>query len=199
MSGVATRRPVKPSDNPFRSTAVDALNYHAAGGESLEQIEAQLSGLNYRAAILGPHGHGKSTLMRHLVGRPLPTNIRSSITIQVAADGTNTAAVRVALTQPADVLLWIDGYDLLSARLRWALRRRPYVVVTSHRKTALPTLICRETSPMLLGQLIDRLSPAVRFMIDETQLNDLNAEHHGNVRDALRELYDRCAAGEFKV
>jgi len=51
----------------------------------------------------------------------------------------------------------------------------------------LPTLIECTTSPALLDRIVHRLAPdtdAVRTP------NDLFARHHGNLREALRELYD---------
>ena len=96
-------------------------------------------------------------------------------------------------------VLFLDGYDLMSVRMRSALWRRRWVVVTSHHKTALPTLLRCETDPELLGGLIQELSPAVRGAVDDAELRSLYARCGGNIRDALREMYDRVADGEFAL
>jgi hypothetical protein len=95
-------------------------------------------------------------------------------------------------------LLAIDGYDRLRAAERWRLRRRRGpTLVTSHTATGLPLLRRCETTPALLGQIIDELSPAVRAALPDAEVEALHARHRGDVRLALREMYDRAGAGEF--
>jgi len=190
--------PVKPSENPFRSARVDALAYRLTGlgvsvSAGLEHLEPRLRQTQFRGAIVGPHGHGKSTLMRQLLKLQTPPDIGQPFFIQVKADGSNTVQVREHLKRPTGLLL-LDGYDLMSVRMRSALWRRRHVVVTSHFKTALPTLHRCETSAALLGELIGELSPATRQSMDEGQLAALFDKHQGNLRDALREMYDRAAS-----
>ncbi|MBB6428962.1 hypothetical protein [Algisphaera agarilytica] len=189
---------VSPRDNPFRSGCVDALEYASPTGESFEQIVTRVRNAGFRGALVGPHGHGKSTLMQALAELDPPADAEHHDIIQIMPDGTNMHAVKHALGSDAD-RLFVDGYDLLPWRLRWKLARRPGVLVTSHRETKLPTLLRCETTPALLEGLVERLSPEVCGALGHEAIMELHARHGGNIRNALRELYDRVAVGEFPL
>jgi hypothetical protein len=97
----------------------------------------------------------------------------------------------LAATTPRDVLLF-DGAEQLSWlgwwRFRRAAKRAGGLVITSHRAGMLPTLIQCETDADLLGGIVRDLAPGGA---DDSA--GLFARHRGNVREALRELYDRYA------
>lgn len=189
---------VKPSDNPFRSKCVDALGYTSPSGEPWAEIESRIRAAGFRGALVGPHGHGKSTLMLRLAKLDPPAGHEQHDVIQVMPNGSNLREVKLAIAIHEGRLM-IDGYDLLPWQTRAALRKRREVIVTSHRETRLPTLVRCQTTPQLLGELVGRLSPAVREALGEEALTSLHIRHAGNVRDALRELYDRVAVGEFQL
>jgi hypothetical protein len=68
-------------------------------------------------------------------------------------------------------------------------RRAGGLVLTSHRRGLLPTLLECGTTPELLAALVGELlneSPEAH----ETHARRLHLKHRGNLRDALRELYD---------
>ncbi|MEL7087790.1 MAG: hypothetical protein AAGL98_05010 [Planctomycetota bacterium] len=204
MNPSATPPRVRPRDNPFRSACVDALDFvpiDADGGWSA--IGRRLHKLGFRGAVIGPHGHGKTTVLQRLADHvTLPGTARggrvSPRWIQVRpGDPGRVAELRHAVAEH-DTLLMVDGYDLLGPVDRWAVRRRRRpVLVTSHGRTLLPTLLQCRTSPELLGRLIDRLSPTIHGRLDPPQIAALHRRHRGNLRDAFRELYDRVADGEF--
>lgn len=198
MTATPAHRPVKPSENPFRSGCVDALGYVSPSGEPWTEIESRVRATGFRGAIVGPHGHGKSTLMFRLAKLDPPAGHEEHGVIQVMPDGSNLRQVKHAIATHKGYL-FIDGYDLLPWRTRAALRKRREVIMTSHRETRLPTLVRCETTPGLLDDLVGRLSPNVREALGENDLMLLHARHAGNVRDALRELYDRVAVGEFQL
>jgi hypothetical protein len=64
-------------------------------------------------------------------------------------------------------------------------------LITSHREGLLPTLIkCRTTSALLqavVDELVDHHAAATQ------ELEALFLRHDGNIREALRELYDSYA------
>jgi ABC-type glutathione transport system ATPase component len=152
-------------DNPFASHCVLGERYRLDDAGWARLIE-RLEALHWRGAIVGPHGSGKTTLLEDLGAR-------------LTAMGRN------------DVVL-VDEADRLSA-LQWIrLRMRaPRLVVTTHREGRLPLLHRCETSAELLRELTESLGQPLE--IEESAR--LHAAHRGNVRDALRDLYDRwgCA------
>jgi hypothetical protein len=68
------------------------------------------------------------------------------------------------------------------------------VVITSHRPGLLPTLIHCSTSPELLLGIVETLLGEP--LTCKRRVTELFGKHHGNLRDALREMYDIWAADE---
>ena len=154
-----------PVSNPFATRFIgpDMAEFLIFGDRSPATLLARFEELGGRAAILGPHGVGKSTLLTALArafadqGRtvarwslraetndPAPWEFRES-----------TAASSSAVIAKNRVLL-LDGYEQLSycarRRVRQQARRAGWqLLVTAHRRTMLPTLI--------------RLTPDVAFAI----------------------------------
>ena len=130
-----------------------------------DALLSRLAALSYRAAIIGPEGSGKTTLLEDL-------------------------GVRLAASGVSDVAL-VDGADLLGAR-EWrrlqAQRRR--LIVTSHRAGLLPTLIACSTTPELLADIARDLAGN---SLEPRRVQELFRRHGGNVREALRELYESYA------
>jgi len=205
VSGVGKNGRIKPSDNPFRSGCVDGLAYQPVRS-SWNEIERRLEQCRFRGAIVGPHGHGKSTLMEQIGQRFASRANRQAgyrdgnyYYFPIKPDAEQLAMLRAAIREYPRLLL-IDGYDLLGwrDRMRVVFRGKP-TLVTSHQRTPLATLLICRTTPTLLGELIGRLSPEVRGLLGDEQVAELHERHAGNVRDALRELYDRAAVGEFQI
>lgn len=201
-----TSKRVKPGENPFRSGRVDALEYRPVGS-SWEKIEKRLADCRFRGALVGPHGHGKSTLMWQ-IGQRYASRANQLAGVEDGGfsyfqikpeDREQPAALRAAIREYPRLLL-IDGYDMLSwrDRVRVVFRAKP-TLVTSHRRTPLATLLVCRTTPGLLGDLVERLSPEVRGLLGDKHIAELHEGHGGNVRNALRELYDLVAAGEFHI
>lgn len=183
----------RPEDNPFRSGCIDALAFEPPGFDGgWAGLARRLRASGYRAAIVGPHGHGKSTLLRSLHAQGLwPANMPPTV-VQVRPGKPVPELLRDPRQAPRDVL--IDGYDLLPWWLRHRWRLRPgRLVVTSHRRTLLPTLLRCQTTPTLLTHLLMRLSPAVATQMSASDVAALHAAHRGNVREVFRALYDAVA------
>ena len=90
----------------------------------------------------------------------------------------------------------LDGAEqpgVLSWRLfRWHARRAGGLLITTHRAGRLPTLHRCATTPALLRELVAALGEN----IDDAEAARLHARHGGNLREALRELYDRHGGAE---
>lgn len=192
---------MRARDNPFRTDRVLTIRYRPQG-ITWDGLMARLAALGHRAAIVGPHGSGKTTLLEDLAPR-------------LTARGLGAKWLRLSLAQRAfprgflrqflaglgerDVILF-DGADLMG-RLAWRRverrsRRAAGLVVTGHRRILLPTLAECSTTPELLEDIARRLlgEAALPWLGDTTRA--LFARHRGNLRDALRELYDLCARAE---
>ncbi len=87
----------------------------------------------------------------------------------------------------------MDGAEQLDPLAWWTLRLRSRaaagMIVTSHRPGLLPTLHECRTTPELLAGIVADLVGAAR----EAEIGELFARHGGDLRLALRELYDRSS------
>ena len=185
---------MRAKDNPFNTDSVLGVRYRLRG-RTREELLARLDGLGYRAAIVGPHGAGKTTLLEDL--EPHLTSLGFSL-IRLRLDEETRRFERAFLKSlfrdlsERDVLLF-DGAEQMG-RLAWmTFKRRTKkaagLIITSHERGRLPTLIECQTSPELLHEIIIELTGdgggARRGAAER-----LHAKHRGNLRDALREMYD---------
>jgi len=185
---------MKARENPFRSERLDALRYRL-GESEWERMLERLDTLGGRGALVGPQGTGKSTMLREVGGR---LEARGIDVLRIRLDDEMpTIAARVwrRLVATRSFVL-LDGAERLSApawlALRLATARAAGLVVTTHGPGRLPTLHeCRTSTNLLAGLVAELLGPNA---LPHDELVSLFAEHGGNIRDALRALYDRHAA-----
>jgi hypothetical protein len=192
---------MRARENPFAAERVLSIRYELADGD-LGTLIARLAHLRYRAAIVGRHGSGKTTLLEDLE----PPLARAGFRIRhLRLDADHRAFPRGFLAQwaaslDARDLVCVDGAEQLDARqwmmFRWRTRHAGGLLITSHRRGWLPTLIECTTSPELLAGIVRRLAPEPSGVRTPTAA-DLFARHRGNLREALRELYDVYAARVF--
>jgi hypothetical protein len=191
---------VRARDNPFRSDRVLAVRYRLLQG-TWEGLFARLEALGFRAAIVGPKGSGKTTLLEDLkpslLARGLSVRELRLDTESPCFDPEFLEEFFASLTRREVVLF--DGAEQLS-RVEWArfdrrTRGAGGLLITSHRPGLLPTLLESTTTPELLAGLVDQIL-GDRAMELRPLLPRLFEQHDGNVREALRELYDRFAAVE---
>jgi hypothetical protein len=183
---------MRAADNPFTVQKVQRIRYRLSD-QAWEGLQERLARLRYRAAIVGPHGRGKTTLLEDLAPRLEALGFRIRSMMLHTGNRLLTREQKEILFRhlsPLD-LLCVDGAEQLS-RIAWlALLARSQsaggLVVTSHRPGLLPTLLECETSPELLEGIVRDL---VGLEADGLQIQELFARHDGNVREALREMYD---------
>jgi molybdopterin-guanine dinucleotide biosynthesis protein len=175
-------------DNPFRSERIGALAFRYPPGCDQHSLLGRLAAFGHRAAIVGPAGSGKTTLSRDLE-RALGRDYRIWRVTQRHGDRRLTRHLPqldvedYVVLDGAEQLAWVEVQTL-----RWQARGAGGLLMLSHRPVGLPTLLATATSQALLDDLIAELVPGRRDIAAAL------AHHGGNVRAALRALYDECAA-----
>lgn len=185
---------MRARDNPFATVHLHRLSYRFQGA-SWDELLDRLQRLGWRAAIVGPHGSGKTTLLEALAE-------------QLRQRGFETCRLRLSEAHPrfapgecdnflrdlhAGRIVLLDGAEQMG---HWAWRRFERhtrdgggLIITTHRPGRLPTLLTCETTPDLLGDVVRELLPNAPALSVATT-RDLFFRHGGNLREALRELYD---------
>ncbi|MEI8379807.1 MAG: hypothetical protein WCJ09_06745 [Planctomycetota bacterium] len=212
---------MRARDNPFSVSRVLELRYkfHSQADQGWTSLLSRLEGLRYRAAIIGPHGSGKTTLLEDLGSRLVEQGFRTHpvfLNRQERAYPHDFVARTVGKLSSRDIVL-LDGCEQLGLpdwwRFHWQMRHAGGLVVTTHRAGRLPVLWRCQTNPELLFELVRRLIDSHRFdnPVDNfdgntppefpavptlTETHQLFQYHRGNLRDALRELYDRAAMAQ---
>ena len=181
--------------NPFRTECLHRLPFlpHPAAENS---VFAALEQSGWTGGIVGPHGSGKTTLLLRLQEMMQAKKIHAEF-FQCLEQEPSLSSMdwkRISDKPPGTVLL-LDGADLVSrrawGRLRSLARSGLGLITTSHHDLrGCPTVYTTDPSPERLADLIRHLHPRI---LDEANPETLYAKHEGNIRDALRELYDRCA------
>jgi hypothetical protein len=182
---------MRARENPFRSDRLLGLRYRLSETEWEVLIE-RLAALGNRAAIVGPRGSGKTTLLRDLAER---LAVRHTVLNIRLNDVTPSIPWRTWRMLGDHDYVLLDGAERLgpSAWLAFsaATRNSSGVVITTHAPGRLPTLRECATSPELLAALVEELLGERPDWLDETALFE---RHRGNLRDALRALYDVFAS-----
>jgi energy-coupling factor transporter ATP-binding protein EcfA2 len=189
---------VRARDNPFRSDRVLSLRYRLETG-TWKELLARFDALGRRAAIVGPEGSGKTTLLEDLAPlfRERGCRVRDLRLDRETPSFQDTFLREFSASLgPRDVILF-DGAEQLGRRAWAHFERRSRVagglLATLHRPGRLPTLLETRTSPELLeglvGQILGDRLDGVRSLTSR-----LYERHGGNLREALRELYDHYAA-----
>jgi energy-coupling factor transporter ATP-binding protein EcfA2 len=190
--------------NPFRSERIESLSYRGQDISPAVILERCRSRHHGRGALTGPKGSGKTTLLLEIAETlcaqgTAPLRIR----LDESCRRVDWRTLRQELRVPPPPPLLLDGAEQLGLpawwRLRWLARRVPLLIVTTHRPGRLPTLLRHRTTPGLLaalvGELLDETETA-NAMPSTRDLEILFEHHGGDIRQCLRELYDRAARFE---
>jgi hypothetical protein len=147
---------MKACDNPFSACRIDNISYRPLD-TSIEQLLEKLSALNYRAAIIGEHGRGKTTLLETLKDRLKNNgfNIKSIFINDTSPLTRQKRTDFLKILKPND-LVFVDGADRLNIFTWRRFKFRIFqlncgLVITSHKAGMLPTLIeCSTTCDMFI-------------------------------------------------
>lgn len=177
-------------ENPYATEHILRLRFRPQHMEWTDLYE-RLATLRYRAAIVGPEGSGKTTLLEDLVPH-LRTRGFAIRWLWLNLQERRPEEAFWRQTLGAGDALLVDGAEVLSRpdwwRLRRHARRAGAFLLTLHRPGRLPTLLNTGTTADLLSELVAELGQEISA--EETA--DLWAQTGGNLREALRMLYDRA-------
>ena len=193
---------MRACDNPFRVQRLSRLAYRLDGA-TWDALLARFAALDRRAALVGPEGRGKSTLLFELGARLERQGFRLRLATLRRGERRLASSDWERLFGGASErdLILVDGAQELAPRewrrVREASRRAGGLLITSHRAGMLPTLHECRTTPELLGELMAELLDGATA--PDVALASLAAarsrfdRHGGNLRDALLAAYDECA------
>ncbi len=161
---------------------------------NLEKLLTAIDQLGSSAAIRGPHGTGKSTLLVALAEILADRGERVRC-LRIRRPGGAWLVTGALRRMPPGGILCLDSWDELGnlARLLVTLQARlrgVRLLVTSHRTGLLPTLVRTRGTPAVLAGIVRRL-PGEAGLLNEADLAAAFARHHGNLRESLASLYDR--------
>lgn len=184
---------MQAKDNPFRVERLHEIPF-LFESDDLQTVIDRLKGLSFRAAIVGPHGCGKTTLLQQLVSA-LKRDGHSLSLLQLHDDPRSVNRIRIdewlGSAQTEEILI-LDGAGLLShwdwRRIKRKSQRHAGLIITAHKPGRLPTLIECQPRFEVLKTIVKQLAP--QRPVDGDRLATLYQKYVGNVRDCLRELYD---------
>jgi len=182
------------ADNPFRAQSFHALPYRGGEGFNLDVLASRFWVQGGRGALVGPHGHGKTTLLRDF-GETLAASGLLCVPLNLNTTQRRIPADFYKQLDTASVIL-LDGAEQLSPLawrvFLWRTRRVRGLVVTTHNAGRLPLLHDCNTSEELMGELLRELAPieAESFTLHAKQLY---REHGGNLREVWFGLYNAYA------
>ena len=186
--------------NPFAARYVASMRLASrdANGHrrDLRPLAALLARGGRGGAIVGPHGSGKSTLLGQLADH-IEASSSKVLRLRLRAHGDAAAIVMSIARAPRGSVVCVDGWERLGWMVAIALvaarLRRATLVVTSHRRGYLPTLVECRTSIALLEAIVADLPVHHLWFGQGIAQGDLAASFlaaGGDVRVALFMLYD---------
>lgn len=200
------------ASNPFstRFVAPGAVEYFFQEGISAKSIIDKLAFNQWRGQIVGPHGTGKTSLLwalyrelqsLHGTGSEFEPSRVEFIQFQGKIDGGTPAEKELAhdsMSLPTSFprhIRFVDGFEQMS----WLARRQMSsqskipgegLIVSSHRKLPLPTIFESEANARHFRSIVAKLMLG-RTFFSNAEIDEALSSNHGNIREALFELYDR--------
>lgn len=184
------------NENPFATSQIEKVAFRFPLGVDWNVLLKRLESQNWCASIVGGNGSGKTTLMEQLIPH-LEDRGFEPIILRLNSESSMRDKERLPeklrpVKKPGFILL--DGAEQLSTRhwlaVRAAASGAAGFVVSVHRSSRLPVAMELETNADLLDDIVLELTGG---KLPDHESAGILHRHRGNVREALRELYDRWA------
>ena len=191
----------RPAGNPFATRRVrpGALPFFFRAGESAAGLVERLRAAGWWGQIVGPHGTGKSTLLAALLPHLREAGCDPLLVVRHQGEGALPEEAREVPRRPGDTghrrLLVIDGYEQLSWWAGWRVRHLCRagghgLLVSSHADAGLPVLYRTSVSRESARRVVAHLTAGAAPTVTEDEVTARLAARHGNLREALFDLYD---------
>ena len=155
-----------------------------------DQLLRRLEEMNWRGALVGHKGAGKTTMMEDLAPHLEAAGFRTC-SVRLDEDHPTIAPDRLAkLTETIgpDTMVLLDGCEQLTwlcwRRFQKATLRARGIVVTTHLPGRLPTLVRCAGSPAILRRIIVELTN--EDSARDIDVNELFRKHRGNIRECAQ-------------
>ncbi len=174
--------------NPFRASRIEAIPFIFQEG-SWDEVFLKLEALNFRSAVVGPHGSGKTVFLEQLRQRLLEKGFSTEL-IRLTAGKNYVNRSDLGKLSNAEIAL-IDGAEQLNW-LSWQftsrqLKKNRGIIISTHSSGRLPTLYRCQASLALFSQILEQLGASI--VHTNFHAAKLFHKHQGNIREALFELY----------
>lgn len=178
--------------NPFAVARLPALPFRFPAGDDLESTLARLATLNHRAALVGGHGRGKSTMLRELADALADRFPRQRFH---KLDTRHGRLPREFARRPRGELLLLDGAEQLSPLawgwLRWRARAAAGLIITTHAPGRLPTLIDCPARFDIVEAFLDHCLGPDRAPDWTAAAREIFEQYQGDLHQIPGALYER--------
>jgi hypothetical protein len=187
--------------NPLRVERILSVRFRLDAIEpdlTLDEILARWQNQGRRGALIGPHGSGKTTLLEDLA-TPLRSRGYAILWLRLsrAKERLSKEDWHCLQNATSQTVTLFDGAEQLSfldwLRFKQTSKRAAGILITSHRAGLLPTLLECRTSPQLLQEILHQILGNDAAVWD-VECEALWTRHQGDLRLALREIYDFYAS-----
>jgi len=183
--------------NPFSTRCVrpGAIEYRFEGDDCPALLVMRLGLHEWRGQIIGPHGTGKSTLLRTLAPEIERTGRKVEfVTLSQGQRWWRPSADQVNAWN-SRTLVVIDGYEQLNVWARWRLRsicrrRGAGLLITAHKDMGFPTLFQSAVTLERAQTIVADLQRDGDTLVTADDVAAALEVRGGNLREALFDLYD---------
>ncbi len=187
---------MKPKVNPFATRELLRINYYFTE-EEWQCILVKLQILDYRVAVVGAHGSGKTTFLECLAERLRKKEFQVSY---FTSENSKLFFWQILGKLFTSQIIIVDGFQILG---RFSDRILTFIamiigsslIVSQHQATSLPVLLTTNGSERTLIRIINemRLSSDLDRTTILAQASELFIKENANIRKVLLGLYDYCA------